>query len=212
MDCRVRTTYLIGHLVITIFNLRDNLPSEYIESLEKKVFDESLLVLRKHNRDKDETIEVFNLIISLSSLSSEYRIPKKDLESVFPPFNEYTNWTYFHFTTIIFYMGDDDKYLEMKNEVKGLIIDFFKEMKKSLIDTQRICLFFDLISCPYLEKEFKVSLCEVVMTSNSISITSESISATINYIDKRQWFTCWDAKNLQLAKILMKKELRSAYE
>ncbi|OEE74427.1 hypothetical protein A1OQ_09165 [Enterovibrio norvegicus FF-162] len=212
MDCRVRTTYLIAQFIVILDSIKGVIPNHYIEVLEKKIFDESMLVIRKSNDSNLNAVEVINLLISLKTLSGEYRIPEKTLSSIFPSLDKIDRWDYFLITTILFYIGDNKEYSNMRKSVVNIVIQKFKNKRNPLIDTQYTCMLFDFMSCPFIEDDKKLELLRIAHQKCGISFSTDSIFKTLSFVKKIDWFTCWDARNIQLAKILMKKELRSIYE
>ena len=211
MDCRVRTSYLMRQIIVFINELKEVISANFMEVIEKKIFDESLLVIRKTSNSKYKTVEIINLLISINTLSKDYRIPYKDLLSIFPNLDEYEDWDYFYYTSLIYYIGNDEVYKDIKKKIELNLVSTFKSIDKPFLYAQYTCLYFDIMSCPSIRKNIKTELTRVVLEKCSLSANTDSINRHMGYITPRTWFINWDA-NISLAMILMKKELRSAYE
>jgi len=131
----------------------------------KKISDEINLVLYK-NKSKNETqIETLYLLIALSQLDREYRLNLKVLCSYFNitikrdstvQFN--TELNYFSITVLLFYIKDIKIYLPLLEGLKVVILEKFKKGKIYgwRDNTELVLLFFDILTCPYLNNEVRV--------------------------------------------------------
>jgi hypothetical protein len=75
-------------------------------------------------------------------------------------------------------------------------IDIFKQA-----DT--FMMFFDIIKCPYIDKDYKMEIL-------SIAKLNSHQKEIINFIEKNKWFYGWEEK-LTLKKLFEIKELKNAY-
>ncbi|MFL0079349.1 hypothetical protein V2566_04390, partial [Tenacibaculum maritimum] len=152
--------------------LKKNKTNEYIEpfssnnkhNIFKKISDEINLVLHKNKSKKETQIETLYLLIALNRLGREYRLNLKVLCSYFNAtikkddsvqFNNDLN--YFSITVILFYIKDIKTYRPLLEELKKVILEKFKAGKiygwKD--NTELVLLFFDVLTCPYLNNEVR---------------------------------------------------------
>ncbi|PQJ78833.1 antiviral reverse transcriptase Drt3b [Polaribacter porphyrae] len=152
---------------ITSF-LKKNKTNKYTEpftannkhNILKKISDEINLILHKNKSKKETQIETLYLLIALSQLGREYRLNIKVLCSYFNitleknstiQFNSELN--YFSITVLLFYIKNKKIYQPILVELKNIILEKFKNGKINgwKDDTELVLLFFDILSCPYLE-------------------------------------------------------------
>lgn len=156
---------------ITSF-LKKNKTNKYIEpftpnnkhNIFKKISDEINLVLHKNKSNKETQIETLYLLIALSQLGREYRLNLKVLCLYFNTtikkdnsvkFN--TELNYFSITVLLFYIKDIKTYTPLLEELKLLILEKYKA---GIIygwkdNTELVLLFFDILTCPYLNNEVR---------------------------------------------------------
>src|SRR5690554_1475743 len=152
--------------------LKKNKTNQYSEpftpnnkhNIFKKISDEINLILHKNKSKKETQIETLYLLIALSQLGREYRLNLKVLSSYFNAtikkdnsvqFN--TELNYFSITVLLFYIKDIKTYTPLLDELKKVIFEKFKVGKiygwKD--STELVLLFFDIMTCPYLNNEVR---------------------------------------------------------
>lgn len=152
--------------------LKKNKTNEYIEPFSpnnkhnvfKKISDEINLILSKNKSKKETQIETLYLLIALSQLGREYRLNLNVLCSYFNAthkkdnsikFNTHLN--YFSITVLLFYIKDIEIYTPILDELKKMILEKFNDGKiygwKD--DAELVLLFFDILSCPYLNDKVR---------------------------------------------------------
>ena len=120
------------------------------------------MVLSKSKNKNETQIETLYLLIAISQLGREYRLNLKVLCSYFNMtlksdgsvrFN--TDLNYFSITVLLFYIKDIKTYTPLLEELKKVILEKFKEGKKYgwKDNTELVFLFFDLLTCPYLDNK-----------------------------------------------------------
>ncbi|KJD34995.1 reverse transcriptase [Tamlana sedimentorum] len=133
----------------------------------KKISDEINLILHKNKSKKETQIETLYLLIALSQLGREYRLNINVLCSYFNAtikqkdsvnFNSELN--YFSITVLLFYIKNIKAYAPILEELKNVILEKFKTGKVYgwKDDTELILLFFDIMTCPYLNNEVRSHL------------------------------------------------------
>lgn len=217
MDPRVRCTYIMSQIVVNLNAFLKNMPNELTEDLRKKIFDESIRLIRNVRMAEDgPSVEVLNLVIALRDLGKDYLLSKEAftnllnivrIEEKSPPFE----LNYFQLVTILFYIKSDSRYRGIRNGIERMVLRRFQSEQNPFHDTELTCLFFDVMACPYVRKLTKKALVMVAYKSERKRVPSPSeLNELIKHTSSRNWFTNW-SKKITLEQLLMKKELRQAY-
>lgn len=173
---RVNSTIKVC-LIIDRINtfLKKNKTNQYKEpfssnnkhNIFKKISDEINLVLHKNKSKKETQIETLYLLIALSQLGREYRLSinvlcsylnatiNKDNSVCFK-----TELNYFSITVLLFYIKNIRAYVPILEELKNIILEKFKtgRIYGWKDDTELVLLFFDILTCPYLNNEVRSHL------------------------------------------------------
>lgn len=186
------------------------LNNDYQDRVFKKVYDEIFLVLKKDRMREHIQIETLYLLISLRELGREYRLDEnvlayymgidlKNKKCSFP-------LHYFSITVILFYIGNKMRYQSIRTTVERYIINKIENVAEEnrTQSAELVMLFFDLLSCPYLERTFKNKLFPLFGISSS---DGRLKSKLINY--QKYWFTKWD--NFNFGKELEAKKSQEVY-
>lgn len=212
MDCCVRITYVMTQLIVLTNRYLSNAPADIQDNFKKKVFDESILLIKKIKRDEKQlSIEVLNLLIALKDLGDEYLIEEKllseiiDLESVDNPL------CYFRVVVLLYYIQDRKEYVQLKEKLVDYILELFETDPYVPEKAETTCLFFDLLSCPYIEQDSKDKIFDYFISYYYSDKQKPKNQKDIrNYISKRKWFVDW-SENINLDFVLRKKELTTPY-
>ena len=128
----------------------------------KKISDEINLVLHKNKTNDETQIETLYLLVALNQLGREYRININTLCSYFNATISKENsvrftsrLNYFSITVLLFYIKNIKSYNPILRGLKNIILEKFQEGKTYgwKDDTELILLFFDILTCPYLNNE-----------------------------------------------------------
>jgi hypothetical protein len=211
MDCRVRTTYLISQMVIMVSNFCTKMPYELLDLIYKKIFDESILVIKKTKYSDFKAVELVNLLISLRTLPEKYKINNQDLLSLFPSIEKSEDWDYIYIIAILFYLNQTNP--EFTSLILNKIVkNKFIDIKNPLKSSELIILYFDITSCPSISLDFKKELTHIILKNSNLKSNDKSVMKNVHYIKDKTWFTYWNADKLILEKLLSNKELRTPYE
>lgn len=173
---RVNSTIKVCLIIDRINSfLKKNKTNQYKEpftsnnkhNIFKKISDEINLILHNNKCKKETQIETLYLLIALSQLGREYRLNINVLCLYFNAtikqnnsvrFNSQLN--YFSITVLLFYIKDIKAYAPILEELKNVILEKFKMGKiygwKD--DAELVLLFFDILTCPYLNNEVRSHL------------------------------------------------------
>lgn len=185
---------LIISKITRFFKLNMNLDIQ--DQVFKKIYDEIFLVLRKSKMKEHVQIETLYLLIALKDLGREYRLDENILCSYIgiDLIKQKCDFKlhYFSITAILFYIGNKVRYKKTKKVLEKYVLEKVSSIsvENRTKDAELILLFFDLICCPYLERDFKNKLFELFEIDGSKGRLRTKI---INH--KKYWFTKWDDFN-----------------
>ena len=154
-------------------------------------------------------LEVLNLLITLHRLIG-FKIPFSQIDSLFglkiADGTGYERLNYFQICTMLYLIENDAIYTDVRNGIETELVSRLSEPKQ-LRKADNACLFFDVITCPYVARDICVTIIE-----NSLGIKREKAGAKRSELAKpKRWFFDWD-KSHDLTEFLEKKEYHSPYE
>jgi hypothetical protein len=211
MNIRVRTSFLFSQIIILINDLLIHLSAPDRIEIEKKIRDESRILMRQLHVDKKPSIEFINIIISIRSMFGKDIINDEAIFELFSIKGTCDHLNYFEMSSILYLccLKDDNPDL-----CSRIYLSFHKKIKSTLLpinDTESVLLFLDLISFPNADK----TICQEIIkdfyfkTNGYIPSTTQT-NQIFNYLQKNRWFTDWSSK-LNIKKILQRKEMQVGY-
>ncbi|NQZ05500.1 antiviral reverse transcriptase Drt3b [Idiomarina sp.] len=219
MDIRVRTTYIITQIVVRLNTLTEVTHASFKDSVRKKIYDESTLLLSKmKDKGKANSIETLNLLVSIRTNFDDYPISESKLIDLFDLVRDEKTQLitkkdgaqlgYFQLMVLSSFIEDKAEHCAINSFIENEILEVFtaSDSKKVRSSTDLTCMMFDSFSNPFFSEEFKKSLFNDVCSKLDIPLPNYDV---LDYIKSREWFFTWQRDNL--AQILMKKELRSPY-
>ncbi|MCK9330480.1 MAG: hypothetical protein M0Q94_11440, partial [Candidatus Cloacimonetes bacterium] len=113
------------------------------------------------------------------------------------------NLNYFSIITLLHYIKNNNRYNELRIYLKEIILNkYFRDRSWYNKSCEHTMLFFDLISCPYLEYEFKKEL------FGKYDIKDDNLcKKTISF--QRNWFTKW--QNFNAIEEILRKKSKEVY-
>lgn len=183
-----------------------------LPELENRIYRETkrcLDIYETSHKDNDTNIEVLNIVLCLSCLMS-MSIPRMQLMKLFnisePDGEGYKKLNYFQICTLLYIIGKDNIYEDIRQKLVKEINDRLC-MDDALKHADNAMLFFDIMTCPYIDKkEVKQLIMKIYNCQESTCVKKyKELTRT------RRWFFCWD-KPHRLSELLSKKEYHSPYE
>ncbi len=193
---RVNTTIKLCRILrrLTEFLNSNNLINiDFKHLVFKKIYDNLYFIIQKNKSVEHAQVETLYLLIAMGELGKEYWldsealrqymcIEKNDAGDLY--FNGSLN--YFSIVVLLFYMKNKVRYFTLRNFLLVHIKKRFNEAgeKNRGKSAELIFLLFDLLTCPYLDLDFKkeiLSLHAVIDVNLQLKI--------INY--RKCWFTKW---------------------
>lgn len=165
-----------------------------------KIYTEICNILTKNKMHKYTQNENIYLLLVLAELGRGYRLSAEELKTYFTNSNS-SELNYFTLTALLFYMKDIKRYDKFRDElvVNGITAKFECANKDNLKkDTELVLLLMDLMTCPYIDIQFKKDL-----LSKYYGISNDVDQNNIIKFNK-YWFIKWTNFNL-VEEIEMKK-------
>lgn len=175
----------------------------------KKIADEITQVLNKTKYSEHIQVETLYLLVALRELGREYRL---DIKLLCKYFNittdnldekklKISSLNYFSITVLFFYIKDADRYKYLRYELMKYVTDVFKTEGRENIKkkAELVFLLFDMISCPYLNNNTKITKDEKYQFKKKLlSLAGVDSAHHIGLIEKeRFWFTKWTDFNFR---------------
>ena len=213
MDFRVRTTYLISQILIVIGKLSAT-DERLALQLRTRIAILSQQLLSSRADNELGGVEISNLLVALRSVLPEHRLSMSDLRRYFA-FNEKRKsgrLSYFDMMSIIYYIKDDIQYKPLSVDIELQISKRFNDSSVDLrIDSESTLLWFDVLACPYLSAEFKRNMASAFLKKSLGTIPSvHSINEIIGFCKNKIHFINW-SDDLDLERLLMRKQLSPGY-
>lgn len=208
---RVNTTIklcLILSKLIKFAKLKENFNHDNKHLIFKKIYDDIFLVLRKNKNSEYTQVETLYLLIALKELGREYRLDETVLCKYFEvDLDKRTceyNLNYFSISVLLFYIENKVRYNKFKDVLKEHIKKKFEMVPKKirLKTTELTILLFDLLSSPFIDRDFKSDLLDFY------GITDENEQNQVAD-NERYWFAKWD--NFDFVKELEAKKSQEVY-
>jgi len=216
MDVRVSTTYKIGRIVIAACKSVENLSAEAEELIKKKIFDESRRILIAEIRGRPELyVETVNLLAVIRVLGPQYRVPAETIGMMMEGMDressdaELPGIDYFLVVALLFHMGNDSYYAQEKTNLLHKVRNLFAQADNPWQRADFLCLFLDLLRCPFLDPSFKTELTTNFRIRGKVLSRREKRSI-LDTAQSSQWFTDWEARD-SIEVLLEKKRYRTPY-
>lgn len=213
LDMNASASIKICRILEYLHRWAENCTDETIlPELENRIYREvkrCLDIYETNRKDNETNLEVLNLLLCLSHLMKT-PIPRSQLVILFnisdSKTEDFERLNYFQICTLLYIIGRDADYADIRTKI-------VKEANRRLIGEYALrhadnaMLFFDLIVCPYINKQevkniiIKVYNCSETAFGNKYRELTKS----------KRWFFNWD-KTHDLSELLSKKEYHSPYE
>lgn len=159
--------------------------------------------------EKDTNLEMLNLLLTLKQVTS-FHVSESQLKKVFgldDTSESYVSLNYFQVCTLLFLIGNEDKYRNIKTELINEVCRRLFASSQVFQYADTTMLFFDMMTCPFIDDKVKKSLIK-----NCIGCKDDKKSIWLsNYNKTKRWFFDWDISK-RVSFFLDKKEYHSPYE
>jgi hypothetical protein len=214
LGINVSSTFKVAQSIILIhkslkkvsFAMRENVLSKMVSEI-----DFVMSIYLSKTDSKETNINILNLLIAMSKLGDRYLLTPKDIYKILriEDVKSTSQLNYFEIVTIIYYIKDNPIYIDLKKKIFHLTIAKFS-VESPFTKSELFMLFFDLISCPFLNNDQKRKLCRTVKYPSS-NLSKLKLDEEIGKIySKKHWFFNWD-ENINMEAILKAKEWSRVY-
>lgn len=166
-------------------------------------------------------VEILNILCALKSFEFDEMY---FLEVIQKTSSQSRNTNYFEIVVKLFLLGGHPRCKELRDKVFSDAMHYLKCNADFGRHAESFCLFFDLLSCPHIDKKERRSLyTSVVDQYNNLQQTQWKSCGTvpklvsvndrdelIDYCEKNPWFVNWGELNLM--RLIERKRLLSGYE
>ena len=179
----------------------------------KKIQDESIFILQQSMEKHAELhVERLNLLIALKMFETSYMLEEEQLCKISKiDLSGELELNYFQIITLLYYIENGSGYRKLRRGIERCILGKFDASRSPEEDAELVCLFFDIISCPYLSEKFRKGVCDNWAKKNNNQRAVPKVE--FQKIAEKQWFTCWNvsAKSVDFERILRKKQINPPY-
>jgi len=210
MNIRVRTSFLLAQILVLVSDITKRMGPLGSSKINKKVRDETRLILTLINDDRKPVLETINVILAIHELFGKDAINQNMLNNYFDTDEESD-----YFTSI------SNLYISCRHggntEVKDSIIYNFKQKlinSDNHINKSELVMFYlDLMTFPYITKKEKNDLSELLLRQHQDSpISATRINKLVKLAqDHERWFIDWHGP-FNVRKLLERKESQHTYE
>lgn len=208
----VSASYKFSKTMVLIKNYLEKLSKDYMNIfMTNLVFSiESLNFGDKENSlfvDGYISIEKINVILSTSFFGDNYLIDKSYFSGILPK----KRLDYFSIVSTLFYFRNRNVYNELKIDIEEHIISMLCSDLELLQSSEKAHLFLDIMSCPFVSKKTRKEIYRRYLKKyeNKINRSNLQIEADLKELLTTFWFVNWD--NLDLVKMIERKELKETY-
>ncbi|AHL77683.1 hypothetical protein CH92_17930 [Stutzerimonas stutzeri] len=154
-------------------------------------------------------LEALNLLVLLKEIGEDYLVPRQLLESLVK-ISERRRFSYFEIVVLLYYIGNNASYASIKRSIIKDINSILESVSDLRLSSEKLYLFLDSMTCPYLDEAFKSKLAAKLLKQiYSAEATPQEISELTLKLGKYPWFVSW--ANVDFVTALEKKELLRGY-
>ena len=199
---RVNTTLKmmdILNLIIITFdsNYEDNSVQRFTQEMRdyifSKIHNEVSLVFQRTRHDENAQIETLYLLLLIKRLRSKHRLSEFEIKRYMGNTNDegftFPKLNAIAIEILLYYFGNEQRFCELKNELMNSVIKKYKDVseKTRKISTELVILTLDLMTCPYIKKEVKNKIGELM------GIKKDDVHAMMRYLKKHKtMFMRWE--------------------
>lgn len=207
----VTASYKLCAMIIMIVRFSDkNLPSR-VATIKQIVFDRASEVLNScvpsNSGDDFVDLELQNLLLAISDLGLDYRLSSKSLGRVFKV-GEAKRLSYFNLVTLLYYAKDSIEYAMARKWALDIADELLMDFSDIHENAEKSMMFLDLLACPYVERQRRLTWLSNFLVARSIAPTSP-IDDVLEDISSPWWFVNWC--EIDLLNMLERRELHAVY-
>lgn len=204
-------TFKLAQMIVLICKFLEGKDEDLRQNIFSKIFRESdfvMTIFQRKSKKNETNIETLNLLIALKKLDNAYLLSEKKIRELFNLNikSDFERINYFHIITLLYYFGDNSEYDKLRDEISETIIVKFEKEYDPFTKSELTLLFFDTISCPFINQDFKKKL----MRATKYAKCGKEENEIAEIMKHKTWFMDWDI-DIDLERVLKKKEWGSSY-
>jgi hypothetical protein len=167
------------------------------EIIFKKIQDEINLVTQTTPFNKNTQLEAFYLLLALKELGVEYGLTQDIVDKYLCVKNNTNpmdcNWNMLLISVLLYYYADNEQYSSGRVFLQKVIISKIEreDMKNRKISAELTILKMDILTCPYLNEDFKRKVLSL------FGVEQNKMREILDFSAKQQsWFIKWKKFNL----------------
>lgn len=209
LDIRITSCNKLSYILVNINNfMKVNFNENHINNVNKLIFDEILHIIKKEiNKDKNEFIEIANLLLVLKSINYIEKIPEKDIDEIVSNTLTPDRFDYFTCTTLLAFTMNNIDYIKQRDK----LLNYIKCLDLNLKNTDHFLLIFDYLTYPKVTRDEKILFIKKLNDQYDLKLTSNDQEKVVDYIKDKTIFTDW-SQNIDFNRKLQKKEFIAPYE
>lgn len=207
---KVNTTIKLCRICqrILAFYSNNSIGLSYGALISQVIHERCASIIDKYSDGKGARIEIMYLLVLMEQLGKNHRVSEsllarcfgfEKIDGIYTAKNE---MDYFSIITLLFYIGKKVRYSEIRAALEACILQRFIQNRGALVGSSEMThLALDILVCPYVSRETKVSILSYYRMDGS------DLSRLQSYND--YWFTKW--ANFDFSKELDAKVSQEVY-
>lgn len=215
MDLRIRPTDRLARCIVKILDNINSLTPSMQTLIHQKIFDGIKLAIDiTINQGSVNGLETLNLLIITNLLPENYSLQESTLSEYIKKITkDQSKNVYFIFVTTMLYIKDSSKFNNLREKIILDALQFIENHPDGPCSTEFFLLFFDFLSCPYVDNNTKnnifIKICQKY--NNQSKNHNKLMSELALYTDINSGiFVDWANKNF-LRSNLEKKKFTFSY-
>ncbi|MFM4952955.1 antiviral reverse transcriptase Drt3b [Aeromonas dhakensis] len=161
----------------------------------------------EHDLKEYVSLENLNIVLSVSNFGTRYLLPTRIFEQLIENDSEVS---YFTIISMLFYFQDKNKYAKLKERLIDICfrkLVLHEKLSDLKYHSEKMHLFLDFISCPYVADAHKLKLLELYRSQYS---SRHPAQAMLSVLKKMYWFVNW--QEIDLVQLIERRELHLPYD
>lgn len=212
MDVRVNTTYKIASILVAANQIAASFGSVG-KIIRQEILDHGASVLRQATQASIGICEISSLLACLFFVGGEEAVSSADLMRSLDLDRQDSQSSYFQIVTALYCAQDKDAYSLAREAACVRARRFFADCAdEPHVQSEAALLFFDVLSCPYVDAETKAQAVDAMSVAiDNKRLPQNETNQIKNFAAKHLGFCDWDLAE-ELPLLLRRKELKPAYD
>lgn len=217
MDIRVRPTDWVAKFIQKVLFYTQGLSAENIYLIKKKIFDSGRQAIEifRNISEKISFVEIQNILLALSLLGSDFTFQEsyliKLLKDLLDIEFQSQQCGYFMWVSFMIYIRDSTSHKSLRKSLIDCAVSRFNTDQHSLQSTELFLFFMDFMSCPWVEKSYKVNVLGIIRKQyTELPQRATKVNAFIHLFKGQRFFVDWN-DDAWVAARLKKKKYSFAY-